>query len=81
MLNPDIRGQEEFSKEEMSKLTLEEWVSAKEANQSWGERKTSASPIRHNLMSLNQRLIIKRVTECSRNKKFNMALGFRGLLD
>lgn len=34
MLNPDIRGQEEFSKEEMSKLTLEEWVSVKEANQS-----------------------------------------------
>lgn len=44
MLNPDIRGQEEFSKEEMSKLTLEEWVSVKEANQSWEKGKQVHPP-------------------------------------
>lgn len=30
--------------------------------------------------SLNQKLKIKRVTACSRNKKFNMAKGLRGNL-
>lgn len=44
MLSPDIGGQEEFSKEEMSKLTPEEWVSVKEANRVGGLRKKVDPP-------------------------------------
>lgn len=41
MLNPDIGGQEEFSKEEMSKIRREECISVKEANRVggvWGKK-------------------------------------------
>lgn len=51
MLNPDRRSPEEFPKEEMSKLRLEESVSVK-GKQNWGNKEKSGSPLRQNLMSL-----------------------------
>lgn len=44
MLNADTGSQEEFSKEEMSKLRLEECVSVKETNQSCRVKNKIAYP-------------------------------------